>query len=156
MDLKRAHLMRASERDLANAMHIFSPPRKEERSTIRSVVASIVFDSFMQPALAGIRGPVVQRARQVVMRVEDFDIHIKIWGDPGFKQMLGQLMPRNGKEFVEAARFHLVRNGERLRSTTNEETGEFHFMDVPEGDLSLQVDLPSLTVIGALNIQGRL
>src|SRR5262245_44600085 len=67
MDLKRAHLMGASERDLANAIHIFSPVRSEGRSGIRSLVASIVFDSFMQPALAGLRGPAVQRARQVVM-----------------------------------------------------------------------------------------
>jgi hypothetical protein len=28
--------------------------------------------------------------------------------------------------------------------------GEFHFTDVPEGDLSLQIDLPNLTVIGSL------
>jgi hypothetical protein len=32
--------------------------------------------------------------------------------------------------------------------------GEFHFTDIPEGDLSLQIDLPNVTVIGALR-QGK-
>jgi hypothetical protein len=34
--------------------------------------------------------------------------------------------------------------------------GEFHFSDVPEGDLSLHIDLPNLTVIGALNVKESL
>ena len=87
------------------------------------------------------------------MRAEEFDIHIKIWGELNHKQMLGQLLPRSGDDFVHSARFHLLRNGERLESTAVDETGEFHFTDVPEGDLSLQIDLPNLTVIGALNVR---
>jgi hypothetical protein len=89
------------------------------------------------------------------MRAEEFDIHIKIWGDRSRRQILGQLLPRNSKDFVQSARFHLLRNGQRIESTTNDEMGEFNFTDVPEGDLSLQIDLPNLTVIGALNIQEK-
>jgi hypothetical protein len=84
------------------------------------------------------------------MRAEEFDIHIKIWGEQDRKQMLGQLLPRSREDFVRAARFHLLRNGERLESTAIDSMGEFHFTDVPEGDLSLQIDLPNLTVIGSL------
>ena len=154
VDLKLSRLMGASEKDLANAMHIFSPTFQGSGSTVRTLLASIVFDSFLQPALAGIRGS-SQTGRQIVMRVDEFDIHVKIWGENGRKQMLGQLLPRNGKELVvQTARFHLLRSGERLESTTMDEMGEFHFSDVPEGDLSLQIDLPNLTVIGALNLQG--
>ncbi|HSU88603.1 MAG TPA: hypothetical protein VLL56_07190 [Terriglobia bacterium] len=115
-------------------------------------MASLIFDSFLDPALAGARGTSVS-ARQLVMRAEEFDIHIKIWGDPDHRQMLGQLLPRSGARFVEAARFHLLQNGERLETASVDETGEFHFLDVPEGDLSLQIDLPNLTVIGALNVR---
>ena len=86
-------------------------------------------------------------------RGRDDGIHVKIWGDENHKQMLGQLLPRKGQNFIGSARFHLLRNGERLESTATDEMGEFHFMDVPEGDLSLQIDLPNLTVIGALNLQ---
>jgi len=33
--------------------------------------------------------------------------------------------------------------------------GEFSFTDLPEGDLSIQIDLPNLTVVGALNVGER-
>jgi len=67
--------------------------------------------------------------------------------------MLGQLLPRGTSKFVGTARFHLLQNGERLETATNDEMGEFYFTDVPEGDLALQIDLPNLTVVGALNIK---
>ena len=102
--------------------------------------------------MAGARGS-ASAARQVVMRAEDFDIHVKIWGERDRKQMLGQLLARSGEDFSHAARFHLLRNGERLETTATDEMGEFHFAHVPEGDLSLQIDLPNVTVIGALNLR---
>ena len=151
--LKMSHLQSAPPLDLQNAARIFSPIQPEERVGLRSVIAAIVFDSFTQPAMAGVRSAALQAGRQLVMRAEEFDIHIKVWGGSERKQMLGQLLPRNGKSFASGARFHLLRNGERLESTTTDELGEFHFSYVPEGELSLQIDLPNLTVIGALNIQ---
>lgn len=153
VDLKRSQLTSASDLELDKVARIFSPLPQEERPTLRSVVAAIVFDSFLQPAMAGIRGPAAQAGRQLVMRAEEFDIHVKVWGNPDHRQMLGQLLPRNGRTFGGGAQFHLLRNGERLESTTTDDLGEFHFSFVPEGDLSLQIDLPNLTVIGALNIQ---
>ena len=150
MDLKRTHLVGASKPDLENVFEIFEPKPGPEPSAIRSVPASIVFDSLLQPALAGARGD-APAARQMVMRAEEFDIHLKIWGDQKHRQMMGQLLPRKGTEFV-SARFHLLRNGERLESTRTDEMGEFHFRDLPEGVLSLQIDLPNLTVIGSLNV----
>jgi hypothetical protein len=152
IDLKRSHLTSASEQDLENAVNIFRPPEKRE-SMFRSVLAAITFDSLLQPAMAGVRGTASSAARQLVMRAEEFDIHIKIWGERDHKQMLGQLLPRKGQDFLGTARFHLLRNGEKLESTTTDDMGEFLFRDIPEGELSLQIDLPNLTVIGALNLQ---
>ena len=153
--LQRSHLMTASEQELEDAARIGSRIQREARPTLRSIVATLVFDSFTQPAMAGVRGTGTQVGRQLVMRAEEFDIHIKVWGDSERRQMLGQLLPRSGRTFGKGARFHLLRNGERLESTITDELGEFHFSYVPEGDLSLQIDLPNLTVIGALNIQER-
>lgn len=151
VDLERSHLKSASDRELHKAIQIYQR-RPGGGSTVRSVVASLVFDSFMQPAMAGARGARTA-ARQLVMRAEDFDIHVKIWGEAEHKQMLGQLLPRSGQDFVQSARFHLLKNGERIDSTGIDDMGEFHFIDVPEGDLSLQIDLPNLTVIGALTVR---
>jgi hypothetical protein len=150
MDLKRTHLTGAPKRDLENVFEIVESRSASEPSSTRSILATVVFDSFLQPAMAGARGAAT--ARQLVMRAEEFDIHLKIWGDQHHKQLMGQLLPRSGIGFVGAARFHLLRNGERLESTKTDEMGEFHFTDLPEGALSLQIDLPHLTVIGSLNV----
>ena len=151
-NLRRPYLRSASSQTIRQVTQIFRPAPPKTESRLRQVMASLIFDSFLDPALAGARGTSVS-ARQLVMRAEEFDIHIKIWGDPDHRQMLGQLLPRSGARFVEAARFHLLQNGERLETASVDETGEFHFLDVPEGDLSLQIDLPNLTVIGALNVR---
>ena len=151
-NLRRPHLRSASGETIQQVTQIFRPAPPKTESRLRQVMASLIFDSFLDPALAGARGTSVS-ARQLVMRAEEFDIHIKIWGDPDHRQMLGQLLPRSGVRFVESARFHLLQNGERLETASVDETGEFHFLDVPEGDLSLQIDLPNLTVIGALNVK---
>ena len=151
-NLRRPYLRSASSETIRQVTQIFRPAPPKTESRLRQLMASLIFDSFLDPALAGARGASVA-ARQLVMRAEEFDIHVKIWGEQDHKQMLGQLLPRGRQDFVSAARFHLLRNGERLETASVDETGEFHFLDVPEGDLSLQIDLPNLTVIGALNVR---
>jgi len=148
--LKGSHLRSAPERDRERAMAIF-PPRSEERIPgIRRIFASIVFDSFSGPVLAGARGTPVE-ARHMVLKAEDFDIHVQIRGEREPRQILGQILSRSREDFAIIARFHLLRNGERLQaSAAADMLGEFHFTDVPEGELSLQVDLPHLTIIAAL------
>lgn len=148
--LKQSHLESAPDEDLADAIGVFVVRRHAAQSVVRTF-ASILFDSFAQPAMAGARGVAVG-TRQVVLRAEEFDIHVKIWGESDHKQLLGQLLPRHSSSFVQSARLHLLRNGERFETTATDEMGEFRFTDIPDGLLSLQIDLPHLTVIGALNV----
>lgn len=150
--LRRSHLKSAPEESVKRAVQVISSRPVEKSSSNRWVLASIIFDSFLQPALAGVRGTSAV-SRQLVMRAEEFDIHIKVWGEPERRQMLGQLLSRRGANFVESANLHLIQHGERLETATADKSGEFHFRDLPEGDLSLQIDLPHLTVIGALNFK---
>jgi len=150
IDLKRSHLKSAPDTDVESVMHIFRPGQ-EKVASLRSIIAAIVFDSFLQPAMAGARGSTP--SRQLVMRADEFDIHIKIWSEGDRREMLGQLLSRSDPDFASTARFHLLRNGEKIESTITDELGEFHFSDIPEGNLSLQMDLPNLTVIGALTVR---
>ena len=112
-------------------------------------LASLVFDSFAQPALAGARGG--GAARQMVLRTEGFDIHLKIWGTSSTRRMAGQVLPRSENSFVHGARLHLLLDGERFGSTAADKFGEFEFETVPVGCLSLQLDLPNLTLVGTLD-----
>jgi len=116
----------------------------------RYVTAAIVFDSLADPGMSGLRGS-DSPGRQIVIRADEFDVHIKIWDDAGHKQMIGQVLPTNGNHFVGNSRFHLLLNGERVESAVIDEIGEFSFKHVPEGVLSIEIELPHVTVIGALN-----
>src|SRR5215510_5279296 len=125
-------------------------PKTEVVLDLAYARAEIIFDSFAEPDKAGVRGS-DSTTRQIVIRADEFDVHIRIWGDNGRKQMIGQVLPRNGNDFVGDAQFHLLQNGERIESAVTDEIGEFVFADVPEGVLCIQIELPHITVIGALN-----
>src|SRR6185436_9546982 len=78
MSLKRTHLQSAPNALVDSAIALFHPPAKvAERPTLRQIFASLIYDSFAQPAFAGARGETA--TRQVVLRAEEFDIHVRIW-----------------------------------------------------------------------------
>jgi hypothetical protein len=148
--LKRPHLASAPQSLLASATALFQPQSQtEERRSLRQVIADLVYDSFAQPAFAGARGGTA--SQQIVMRAEEFDIHMSIWMVGENRELLGQIQPRGTATFIESARLHLVRNGERIGSAEADSFGEFHFSYVPNSPLSLQIDLPHLTVIGVID-----
>src|SRR5262245_43407438 len=84
--LKRSHLRSAPSQDIENVIRLFRAAPRTSGSTLRRVLASIVFDSFLQPALAGARGAGVD-SRQLVLKSEILDIHLKVWGERDHKQM---------------------------------------------------------------------
>ena len=152
--LKRPHLESAPPSMLASAVALFQPQGGvEARSSIRQVIATLFYDSFAQPAFAGARGRTTNR--QVVMRADEFDIHLRIWITDEGREMLGQIQPRDTANFAESARLHLLQDGQRVSSVETNALGEFHFSHVPEGFLSLQIDLPHLAVIGSLDVTER-
>ena len=119
---------------------------QESRPGIGRVLASLVFDSFTQPALAGARGG--DSSRQLVFRASEFDVHVRISGRQENRQITGQIMTRTLGGPVNLAKVHLLSNGERVRSAAPDSLGEFEFENTPDGQLSLQIDLPNLTVTG--------
>ncbi|HTG72876.1 MAG TPA: hypothetical protein VMB70_03870, partial [Terriglobia bacterium] len=67
--LKRENLESAPESVTAMAHAVFEPP--VARRPLREILASAVFDSFAQPALAGARG--ASSARQLLLSAEEID-----------------------------------------------------------------------------------
>jgi hypothetical protein len=150
--LKRFSLRNAPEQDVERAIEMFPHRSDELGRTIPCILATIVFDSSSQPFPAGARGVPVP-ARDLVLEAEDFDLHVQIRGAREHREILGQVLSRRREDFADAVRFHLLRNGEELQAADADTLGEFNFTAVPWGDLSLQVDLPHLTIIGALNVK---
>lgn len=125
---------------------------KVERSLPEIIMAEVVFDSLLRPAAAGVRG--ISEPRHVVLRASNVDIHVRLSDTEGHVTLLGQVLTRNSNgHTLEAANVHLLTNGERVCSAKPDDLGEFKFQNVPIEGLSLQVDLPSLTLIGSLRMQ---
>jgi hypothetical protein len=115
----------------------------------RGVAAAILFDSLTQ-AFIGARG--ATDARQVLMRAEEFDIHLKISTNPAQHQIIGQVFARSETEFLSNVRLHLLLNGQPFKTTYSDNFGQFQFDEVPQGVLRLELDLPRLTIVGGITI----
>ena len=149
--IKRSSLKSAPEPDVDWAAARLPDRSDEPGLAMRCIWATTVFDTFGLSSLAGARGGPAP-TRDIILQAEDFDIHVQIQGEGENRQILGQILSRSRDVFANIAQFHLLRNGERLRAAAADTLGEFHFTDVPDGNLRIQVDLPNLTIIGALDI----
>jgi hypothetical protein len=148
--LKSSHLENAPQLAIRKAESIFRSSTVAERPKVREVIASLLFDSFKQPVFAGVRGGAAS-ARQMVLRTEGFDVHVKIWGNMPRHKIAGQVLSRMESTFIDGYRLHLLRDGEHVETILADRLGEFEFPEVPEGSLSLEVELPGMTLVGALN-----
>jgi hypothetical protein len=110
----------------------------------------LTFDSFLTPAVAGARGSA--GARQIVLEAPDIDVHLKVWMDEDHRRMAGQILPRGNEGFLPTAFVHLLRGQERLDSSSTDAFGEFQLAHVPDGAISIQIDLPHITVVSTLDI----
>jgi hypothetical protein len=128
---------------------LMQPGQELKRAAPREIVAAIVFDSLTQP-FTDARG--ATDARQVVMRAEELDIHLKISADPSQHQIVGQVFARNETQFLSSVRLHLLLNGKPFKTTWSDNFGQFQFDEVPQGMFRLQLDLPHLTVVGGITI----
>lgn len=148
--LKRENLETAPESSIRMAEAVFQVSAVEDRSGIREVIASLIYDSFADPALAGARGGGIPH--QFLLSAMDFDIHIRVWQAGPERRMTGQILSRNKEVDLQGAQLHLLHEGKRFGSTLADTFGEFEFSEVPDGPLYLQIDLPRLTITGALNM----
>jgi hypothetical protein len=145
--LKRESLESAPAPLVARAESIFEPPAA--RQTLREILASVVFDSFAQPALAGARGG--SSSRQFLLTAEDFDIHLRIWALANSRRVTGQILSRGKNAALKNVSLHLLQEGKRIGTAAADEFGEFEFPEVVEGPVSLEIELPHLRITGALD-----
>ena len=148
--LKRENLESAPEPSIRMANAIFQPPEVEERPGIRQIIASLVYDSFSEPALAGARGS--GAPHQFLLSAMEFDIHVRVWQTGLECRISGQILSRDKPVNFQGSQLHLLHEGKRLGSTEADIFGEFEFVEVPVVPLFLQIELPRLTITGALNL----
>jgi anti-sigma factor ChrR (cupin superfamily) len=119
---------------------------KEQRNggskKARSIIAAVVFDTYDEPMLAGVRRAGLP-PRQLLFRAGDVDIDVKIESleTDGRISLAGQVLS-NTAAFFDNTSVKLESHGVvRYRTTTNP-VGEFSFDEVPKDTYHLSVELP--------------
>jgi hypothetical protein len=123
---------------------LFQPVMQPQGSGggIRKFIASLVFDTYDQPMLAGVRR-VGAPPRQLLFRAGDVDVDVKIESMEANDRitLVGQVLSNNDK-FFDNTPVKLESHGiVRYRTITNV-VGEFSFDEVPKDTYHLSVDLP--------------
>jgi hypothetical protein len=109
---------------------------------LRKIIASLVFDTYDQPMLAGVRG-MGAPARQLLFRAGDVDVDVKIESMEANDRitLVGQVLS-SATKFFDNTPVKLESHGiVRYRTKTNV-VGEFSFDEVPKDTYHLSVDLP--------------
>src|SRR5262245_7463881 len=109
---------------------------------LRKIIASLVFDTYDQPMLAGVRR-VGAPPRQLLFRAGAVDVDVKIESMEANDRitLVGQVLS-GAEKFIDNTPVKLESHGiVRYRTRTNL-VGEFSFDEVPKDTYHLSVDLP--------------
>jgi len=125
-------------------LNLFQPVTQPQGivSGLRKFIASLVFDTYDQPLLAGVRR-VGAPPRQLLFRAGDVDVDVKIESMEANDRitLVGQVLSNHAK-FFDNTPVKLESHGiVRYRTRTNL-VGEFSFDEVPKDTYHLSVDLP--------------
>jgi len=126
-------------------MNLYQPLLQTKESVggkVRRIVASLVFDTFDEPALAGVRR-VGAPPRQLLFRAGDVDVDVKIESVETNDRisLVGQVLSNNEK-FFDNTPVKLESHGMVRYKTMTNFVGEFVFDEEPKDTYHLSVDLP--------------
>jgi hypothetical protein len=134
---------------LKRALKLFeNPPARRLRTRLGQIIATLVSDSLVRPALAGVRSTETDD-RQLLYRAADYCIDLQLVGSaPARTDLTGQIL-REGEmrfESVAGLPLNLTRSGRTIRTTVTDGVGEFTIPDLPTGQYDLQVDAGEVTI----------
>jgi hypothetical protein len=139
--LGRPHLKSAPNDLKSEAIAIF--PEQISSQAIPVVRAKKVFDS-RETTVEGVRSIQTREGTQhFVFTSNGIDIHLRVAVVNGTKSLMGQILPKSTGGFPGRSRLSLTMNGRELAQTMSTHFGEFHFYNLPEGELTLTSDLPA-------------
>ena len=125
------------------SVDLFQPVLKTENGgTLRKIIASLVYDTYDQPMLAGVRRVGVP-PRQLLFRAGDVDVDVKIESMEANDRitLVGQVLSSDTK-FFDNTPVKLEAHGIVRYKTRTNVVGEFSFDEVPKDTYHLSVDLP--------------
>jgi hypothetical protein len=135
---------------LKRAVRIFDTERHPRRATrIRQAIASLVFDSFARPALAGVRSTETAN-RQLLYSAGDYTVDLQVATEQAGADLIGQVLRKGeaGFDSVAGLNLEVKRAGDVVLSARTDELGEFRFSGLEHGVYDLRIELSegSITV----------
>ena len=127
---------------LQQSISLFQPVIQFASNKVRKIIGVLVFDSFEQPALAGMRH-VGAPPRQLLFRAGAVDVDVKIESMEANDRitLVGQVLS-DGAKFFDNTPVKLESHGIVRYKTRTNVVGEFTFDEVPKDTYHLTVDLP--------------
>lgn len=124
-------------------INLFQPMLQPQAGgRLRKIIASLVFDTYDQPMLAGVRR-VGAPPRQLLYRAGDIDVDVKIESmDANDRISLAGQVLSNTAKFFDNTAVKLESHGLIRFKTKTNFVGEFSFDEVPKDTYHLSVDLP--------------
>lgn len=122
-------------------VQLFQPVLSPKENPLRRLVGRLVFDSFLQPATAGVRH-VGAAPRQLLFKAGDVDVDLRI--ESGLDDRIsvaGQVLSST-KPFFDDTPVRLESHGVVRYKTRTNPVGEFIFDEVPPDTYHLSMDLP--------------
>jgi hypothetical protein len=137
---------------LKRAVRIFDTQRHRPKLVARlgQAIASLVFDSFAHPALAGVRSTETAN-RQLLYRAGDYSIDLQIVPSEHTRaDLIGQVLRESDPTFesVSGLKLGIARGDKIVFSAVTGEMGEFKVSGMEQGVYDLRVELSegSITV----------
>ncbi len=127
-----------------NAQAIFALRRLEQIQSPMGSLARMIYDSFQQPALQGVRSEQRSDIRHMIFEADDYviDLRLEHERDLASVSMIGQIhLAANTDARVTPMAVTLTSNQNILAATTCNDFGEFAMSYEPKGSLCLHLGL---------------
>lgn len=126
------------------AVHIFETARLPRLGgRFGQAIASLVFDSFARPALAGVRSTETAN-RQLLYSAGDYRVDLQVAAaEHARADLMGQVLMEGEATFdaVSGLKLDIARGGKVVYSVKTDEIGEFKFAGLEFGVYDLTVEL---------------
>lgn len=129
-------------------------PEEKPVEWMRSAIhlATILFDSFLQPALAGVRSS-SKNSRQLTVESGPFVVDLQLESEAAQRQVLltGQILASgSSQEKIGGAEIILLNPEKILKKTKANESGEFYLDFAREEHLRLFIDIKGERAVGII------
>lgn len=127
-----------------NVRALFSANARPVRSTLQKLVANLVFDSFEQPQLLGVRSAAARGTRHTLYEAGEYSVDLHLQEEHGSTRMnmVGQLALRSHTfGSLDKVPVKLLSGRQVVAEAVSNEFGEFQLSYEPKRQLKLHIPL---------------